>query len=356
MLYRINDEFEGRLEAMRSNWSPKELAIERYLVTREDEIYSMQESVFGEPLLIVRNQVKTKAGKRADILALDRAGNGVIIELKKDEGRLGIETQAMQYLSDFSKHRGVNFINNFSENPEYFKDVVSRFLGGKVDIETINSRSRVILIARSFDETVFSLGEWLCSKDVAFRCISYFPVQVGDERFLSFSIAFDRAPESLYSLIFDSPVREPGYFWHNIAKADNAWWKSLVSLGQIPACFDDLPGDQGEKLLRKYIPGDIVVAYAKGFGAVGWAVVDDVGSYRLVPEGGAGDTLCGKCRHRLAVKWKAVASDLSFGLPADEIRQQFGIYHPISTSVSMNPLYGKRLVDRLTAQFSARDV
>jgi len=39
---------------------------------------------------------------------------------------------------------------------------------------------------------------------------------------------------------------------------------------QTPACFDGMPGDQGEKLLTSYITGDVIVAYAKGYGAIRW--------------------------------------------------------------------------------------
>jgi len=258
MLFKINPT-SGVLENVHSDWAPRELELERYLVTQADVgIPVMSESVFGEPLLLVSNQVHTSAKKRADILALDRAGNGVIIELKRNAGRLGVETQALQYLADFSNYRGRNFLRKFSANPGVSEETVLGFVGDKANIDQLNARSRVILVARSFDETVFSLGEWLSSKGVAFRCISYFPVRVGDAQLLSFSIAFDRSPDALYPLTFSSAAREPGIYWHNIARADQSWWNFLVSESQIPACLENSPGDQGEKVLTKYVPGDIV--------------------------------------------------------------------------------------------------
>lgn len=353
MLFKINPTSD-ELESIRSDWNPRELDLERYLITQADEnIRVMSESVFGEPLLLVSNQVRTHAKKRADILALDRAGNAVIIELKRNVGRLGIETQALQYLADFSKYRGKDFLRKFSTNSGFSESAVLSFIGDKADIDSINSRSRVILVARSFDETVFSLGEWLSSKGVAFRCISYLPVKVGDALFLSFSIAFDRSPDALYSLAFSSAAREPGFFWHNIARAEQSWWEFLVSASQIPACFDDSPGDQGEKVLTKYVSGDTIVAYAKGYGAVGWGVIDDPKTYRLISPGDKGDVLGGKCRHRITVKWKATARQLSDALPAEEVRRAFGIYHPISTSVSMSASDGKKLLDHLSKRFNA---
>ncbi|HTE15671.1 MAG TPA: hypothetical protein VK642_11395 [Burkholderiales bacterium] len=351
MLFRIKPA-NGSLERVPPNWEPRELELEKYLITKEDSnIQVMEDSVFGEPLLLVSNQVRTQAKKRADIFALDRAGNGVIIELKRNTGRLGVETQALQYLAEFSKYRGESFFRKFSSSNGVSKETVFRFLGGKANIDEINTRSRIILVARSFDETVFAIGEWLSSKGVAFRCISYFPTQIGEDRFLSFSVEFDRSLESLYPLIFNSAVREPGIYWHNIGNAEQSWWAFLVAHRQIATGFDNAPGDQGEKILTRYVSGDKVVAYAKGYGAIGYGVIEDPGTYQLIPLGAPGDVAHGQKRHRLSIRWMATAHKLSDGLSADEIRRQFNIYHPVSTSVSMNTSDGNRLLEELSKRF-----
>jgi len=353
VLFRIKEKSKS-LESVHSSWCPGELDLESYLVTLADDgVRVLSESVFGEPLLLVSNQVRTRTKKRADILALDRSGNGVIIELKRNEGRLGVETQALQYLADFSVFQGKNFIKKFSKPNGISEDVVLSFIGDEAEIDEINKRSRVILLARSFNETVFSIGEWLSSKGVAFRCITYSPVEISGAKFLSFSIAFDRSPDALYPVKFASPTREPGIFWHNIARADQGWWTSLIANSQIPACFDNAPGDQGEQLLTRYVAGDVVVAYAKGFGAVGWGAIENPNTYRLLRPGDKGDYLNGDCRHRLTVKWKATAHNLKDALPAEEIRKEFGIHHPISTSVSIKYADAKRLIERLSEKFGA---
>ena len=139
MLFKINPS-AGSLEPVQSDWVPGELELERYLVAHaEANVQVMSESVFKEPLLLVRKQVRTGAKKRADLLALDRAGNGVIIELKKSEGRLGVETQALQYLADFSKYRGRSFFKRFSDSPGISEETVRRFMGGKADMDAANS-------------------------------------------------------------------------------------------------------------------------------------------------------------------------------------------------------------------------
>ena len=85
MLYEV-DQSKKSLKSVQSSWSPKELDIEKYIITQADSgVQMLTEEVFGEPLLLISNQVRTRNKKRADILALDRAGNGVVIELKRDK-------------------------------------------------------------------------------------------------------------------------------------------------------------------------------------------------------------------------------------------------------------------------------
>lgn len=352
MLFKIIEKTH-QLEPVTSTWNPAELELEKFLITSESEVRILSESIFGEPLLLISNQVRTATKKRADLLAIDRNGNGVVIELKRDKGRLGVETQALQYLSDFSGYRGRDFIRRFSSDSATEESILG-FVGGKATADDLNNRTRVILLARSFDESIFAIGEWLSSKGVAFRCISYTPIEIGELRMLSFSVAFDHSSEGLFQLSFSSNTREPEIFWHNIANTSEDWWKFLRSRGQIPACFQNSPGDQGEKILTKYISGDKIIAYAKGFGAIGWGIVESP-KYRLVPPGDSDDKLNGNCRHRIDITWKAAAKRLPDGLAADEVRNRFGIYHPISTSVTIRRQNGLALMTELSQRFQNED-
>lgn len=330
-----------------SKWQPGELDVEKFLVSADSEDNILDSSIFGEPLLIVSNQVKTKFKKRADILAIDRSGNGVIIELKRDRGKLGVETQALQYLADFSAYKGQDFIKRFSKTNVELEDQIKSFIGGNAVLNDVNRSSRIILLAREFDPTIYSMGEWLSNNGVAFRCIQYEPTEIHDKKFISFSIAFDRSKDILNPLAFNATAREPSYYWHNIARAHQEWWEYLVAEEQIPACFDSAPDDQGAKILRSYISGDVIVAYCKGFGAIGWGIIEKPESYKLVKIGSNEDRLQGECRHRISIKWKAVVPKLSNGIKPAQVRDQFDIYHPLSTSVSIDPFKAKRLIEKL---------
>ncbi len=349
MLFEIKNQ---KLRRVNSDWNPYELEIEKYIIETDQEGNEfLSRYVFGEDLLLISNQVKTGLKKRVDILALDRFGNGVIVELKRDRA-LGAETQVLQYLAELSKFKGTNFIKHFSNIPN-LEEKIRGFLDNSMNVDDINKNMRIILIARRFDNALLAMGEWLSNRNIPFKCISYSPVELENRRFISFSVVFDRAPEtiSIYPLTFNFIARDPGIFWHNIAYEDNDWWKFLVRRGQIPACFENSPGDEGERILKSYIKGDKIVAYASGYGAIGWGLIEDPNSYRLLKPGDKDDKLDGECLHRLNIKWMATANTLDEGISARDVREKFGIFHPLRTSVAIDRTKGEKLIEALNKRF-----
>ncbi len=354
MIFKIDEE-SSNIVSVESRWDPPELELEKHIISSaESEEQILQADIFGEELFPIGKQVWTKDKKRADILAIDKVGNGVIIELKRDKARLGVDTQALQYLAEFSAYKGSNFISHFSKyfkNSESLKGAIKGFLGcDESDLEKINKNSRIILMARSFDPALYSMGMWLANSGIPFRCIKYIPVEIEGKRYLSFSMTFDQSPPTQYPLIFQNHSREPEYFWHNIGENEQGWWVHLVEKNQISASFSNQPGDQGERTLRKYIKGDKIIAYAKEYGAVGWGTIEDP-HYELISLRDEDNVLKGKHRHRISIIWKAVAKNLEDGVKPKDIREQFDIYHPISTSVRINPKNAERLIEKLNSTF-----
>ena len=80
--------------------------------------------------------------------------------------------------------------------------------------------------------------------------------------------------------------------------------------------------------------------------------VEKQNSYKLLKPGDKGDMLDGKCLHRLLVSWKATASRLKDGIRPDRVRNEFGIYHPISTSVSIEAAKAMGLLVKLSSMFN----
>ena len=113
----------------------------------------------------------------------------------------------------------------------------------------------------------------------------------------------------------------------------------------ISTGFDEQPGDQGEKILKSYIKGDIIIAYARKYGAVGWGMITKPESYKLLRPGCNEDILGGIHLHRLEINWKVTFEKLESAIPPTILLEKYGIFHPRSTSVKINPEKAKMLID-----------
>ncbi|MEA2007730.1 MAG: hypothetical protein U9O54_01300, partial [Chloroflexota bacterium] len=126
MLFEVDNKNKSIKPVERSSWVPKELELEKYILPAEnsDEVLLNKDIFSDEEFLVIGRQVTVPGDGRADILALDSTGRLVIIELKRDEGRLGIDMQALQYLAACSMLKGHDFINYFEKtHPGLLEDI-----------------------------------------------------------------------------------------------------------------------------------------------------------------------------------------------------------------------------------------
>ena len=360
MLFELDgpaDSKMSRLKPIRTTFNPTEIELERLLVEpgADGETEVLSEMVFGEELLFLGSQIKTADNKRADILALDRSGNLVIVELKRHDAKVGVETQALKYLADFSSHRGEGFLEFAAEIGDDLENKIKSFLG-PYDFKDLNSNTRMILVARGFDPTVLSIGEWLGEHGVPFRCVQYTPVHVEGRQFISFENYFERSERNLHLPFARSRVRSGlRYYWHNIGYPIQEWWDAGKSQSELSCGFKGERGDQGTVILeQKYTSGDTIIAYAKGYGAIGYGVIPSTAKYRLLEEG---DDFGGLGHpHRLDIEWKRVTGPLEDGIPAGEVRERHDLYHPVSTSCEIAPEKAKAVIAEMDASATFQTV
>ncbi|MBV5257588.1 hypothetical protein FLX56_04025 [Synechococcus moorigangaii CMS01] len=327
----------------------------------------LDESIFSEELLLLGRQIILKNKKRLDLVALDSDGNLVIIELKKDKAALGVDTQALQYLSALSGYKGKSLLDQLNYTDE---GAVESFLRDGKTVDDINQHQRIILIAQSFDPALFSMGEWLSNQGVPFRCIRYTPIHIENSgEFISFSVAFDRSPFSIYRVNFPKPKQKNNIFWFNIGNMSSMpdegtekAWQIMLEHGFISAGFEGIEGDKGTQLLKSFSKGDRIIAYisqraniscGKG-GAIAYGVIenDPIDSYKLVEEGSDEDFFHGLHLHRLPIKWICHAPTLSDVIYSAEIKQRFGIHNPVSTSCRIKHENAEKLLEHVVQSFS----
>ncbi len=256
-----------------NNSSAKEKDIEEIvfnsLKQNQEEVTS---KIFGEGLIFpINRQQRYKTGKISDILALDGEGRVVIIELKRAFGKIGVEMQALQYLVQIKSYpTGWEFFTNGGikcSDKDDLEKISDAFSGD--DRAKINKEQRIILIARDFEESLFSMGEWLSEKGIGFTCISYDIYNFNDEEFISFSTKFDSKPYNSYQLgksADTSNNTNVPYYYHNSGSSKEEVIQ-LINNGVIGCGFDGKLFDQGYNILNnKYNKGDKIFLYQNGFG------------------------------------------------------------------------------------------
>lgn len=142
-------------------------------------------NIIGSDLAIIGKQVSTKSGPM-DLLAIDKSGNLIIIELKRDKLPREALAQAIDYASDVAywsiekiseictKFNGKSLENTLSER---FQDI---------DLESINvnENQRIILVGFAIESSLERMIEWLADKfDVNINAVilNYVKTQGGDE-------------------------------------------------------------------------------------------------------------------------------------------------------------------------------
>jgi len=133
---------------------------------------------------------------RVDLLAVDKNGAAVIIELKRGNNRLHL-LQSLAYAAMISDRQPQYLIDTLSSfehiSPEEAKEKVESFLDE--ELSSLNQKQRIILLAEDFDYEVLATAQWLTDKyGLDIRCYQLNLATDGKMEFLSCTCIYP-APE-----------------------------------------------------------------------------------------------------------------------------------------------------------------
>lgn len=118
--------------------------------------------IVGTDIMIIGKQVPTSTG-RIDLLGIDRSGNTVIIELKRDLLPRDVLSQAIDYASNVAEWTADKLSEIYSDYKKIgdFEDAFNETFG--IDLENINlnNTQRIIIIGFSIDTSLERMIEWL---------------------------------------------------------------------------------------------------------------------------------------------------------------------------------------------------
>jgi hypothetical protein len=220
------------------------------ILERKDLEKWVEESpdIVGEEILILTTEYDKfdKTDERLDLLAIDRDGNLVVVELKRDDSGRSVELQAIKYAAYCSTL-------TFGEVVELHYDYLTK-KGSAVDLETtrtritefvsdefeeLNDKPRIILIAREYRPEVTASILWLRKFGIDIRCVKLTPYELDKD-----TIAFEATV-----LI---PLPEAEDFIVKSEKKENIEHTLTVSQEQYVKFYGELVNELKKKLPLSY--------------------------------------------------------------------------------------------------------
>ena len=142
-------------------------------------------SIIGQDLVVIGRQVQTFSGP-LDLLAIDRAGNLVVVELKRDKLPREALAQAIDYASDLSSWS----VERVSEacmkySGKSLEECISEgFPEENIENLNINASQRVLLVGFGIESSLERMIDWLSDTydvDVNAVVLHYVKTSSGDE-------------------------------------------------------------------------------------------------------------------------------------------------------------------------------
>ena len=149
-------------------------------------------SMLGEDLMVVTTEYDgfDKTNERLDVLALDREGTLVVVELKRDDSGKNVDLQALKYAAYCSTlsldevaeiHAAYLRRKGRNATSESAKTALKGFISND-DFEDFSDRPRMMLVSRDFRPEVTASVQWLRKFDLDITCVKFDVYELPDRR------------------------------------------------------------------------------------------------------------------------------------------------------------------------------
>lgn len=144
--------------------------------------------ILGEELLIIAKELQLTSGIRLDLLAIDKNGSLVVVELKRDDSGSNVEWQAIKYCSYCSNFLSDDIYSYYAEYLQSDADDAQLQIEEFIDEEpdSLNKEQRIILVAKDFHPDVVSAVLWLRDYGIDIKSVRLRPyVDADGELFIT---------------------------------------------------------------------------------------------------------------------------------------------------------------------------
>ncbi len=220
-------------------------------------------------MLLIGRQVSTEFGGRVDLLGIDREGDLVILELKRDRTPREVIAQVLDYASWV---RQLTYPEIDAIALDYLDESLSitfsEFFGEAIP-ENINTNHKMLVVASELDDSSERIVDYLAEEyKVNINVIFFSFFKYADQELLGRAWLMD--PEKVQERA-ETRKQAPwlGYWFVNVGEGEHRNWEDNVAYGYVGAG----QGEKYSKALKTLKAGDNVFAYVKGRGYTGYGEV-----------------------------------------------------------------------------------
>jgi hypothetical protein len=226
-------------------------------------------SILGTDLLLIGRQVSTANRGRIDLLAINPDANLVVLELKRDMTPREVVAQALDYAS-WVKELSYEDIENISQGflKKPLREAFSEQFGFAMP-QVVNSDHSIIILASQLDDSSERIVEYLAEQyNVPINVLFFTFFNSKEGEFLA--RAWLKDPEELQEHA-QSKKQAPwsGFYYVNVGENECRNWDDCRKYGFLTAG----QGVKASYAMKKLKEGDLVFAYMKNLGYVGFGKV-----------------------------------------------------------------------------------
>ncbi len=225
--------------------------------------------LIGLDVFVIGREVPTEFGGRIDILALDRDGNVVVVECKRDRTPRDIIAQVLDYGSWVAGLSTRDIHNIAMAKLDRSLEMAFQERFGTPLPETLNDSHSLVIVASEFDPSSRRIVEYLAETHGVGINTAFFTAFVHKgERLLATDWLLDQEEVAQRA---ERKARVPwsGLWYYNVGQDAQRSWEDMRRYGFIAAGGGRYYSD----FLRKLSPGDQLCAYQKQSGYVGYGFV-----------------------------------------------------------------------------------
>lgn len=203
--------------------------------------------LLGEPLLVFGRQVPVQGlGDTIDLLALDKDGSLVVIEIKRTDLRVPVDVQGLRYASYVC---GWTLDDLEEVAAGYFDDDEDRSLEirfqefaegeGVEEDTTLNEQQRVIIVGQTVRDRLGSVALWLRQQGVDIKLVEIHPFRDGGELYLEPVIIIPPPTADEWEAVgkkagsTDRPWVRDGAAWHKSRSGEASFERSQLLIGVL---------------------------------------------------------------------------------------------------------------------------